>query len=204
MLSSALSFLSNSSVPSLRLRKDIWTHFPVCLVKTPTTDGRDRYSVQWHKKNLAEWSQNIPGYENVAKFRLMQALVSSDRWTVERPVQSDDICVIAMNFSAESVTEKAKDLPNLTTDPTIEFIDDLKNYFPIVWKKSSHVGRTGKFVLEFHNTQVRALAQKLGVDEADVRRDVLLKMIPILEAKWRVIMTSKPVGSEICTVYERV
>ena len=213
MLSSVLSFLSNnsvhsvpSSVPSLRLRKDIWTHFPVCLVKIPTADGRDRYGVQWHKKNLAEWSQNMPGYENVAKLRLMQALVSSDRWTVERPVpsRSEDICVIAMNFSTETAVEKVKDLPNLATGQ-FEFIDDLKAYFPIVWKKSGAASMAaGKCVLEFHNTQVRALAQKLGVDEADVRRDVLLKMIPLLETKWKVMMTNKPNGSEICTVYDRV
>jgi hypothetical protein len=202
MLSSVVSFLSNNSVPSLRLRKDIWTHFPVCLVKIPTADGRDRYSVQWHKKNLAEWSQNIPGYEDVAKLRLMQALVSSDRWTVERPVGGDNICVIAMNFSAAEQTPMEKELPNLAAEQImVEFIDDLKNYFPIVWKKSG--GGVGKCVLEFHNTQVRAIAQKGGITEADVRRDVLLKMIPILETKWKVLMTNKPNGSEICTVYER-
>jgi hypothetical protein len=195
MLSSVLSFLP-SSVPSLRLRKDIWTHFPVCLVRVPAADGRDRYSVQWHKKNLAEWSQNIPGYEMVAKLRLMQALVSSDRWTVERSRNNEDICVIAMNFSA-AADDAPANLPNLSADQyMIDFVDDLKNYFPIVWKRSGD-----KCVLEFHNTQVRAMAQKHGVSEAEIRRDVLLKMIPLIETKWTIAMTTKANGSEICTVH---
>ena len=199
------SFFSNTSsspatnsIPTLRLRKDIWTHFPVCLVKVPVTDGRDRYSVQWHKKHLAEWCKTIPGYEFVAQNRLMQALASSDRWTVEHAKTGNDICIIAMNFS-DTPTTIPDDLPNLSAadECMIEFVDDLKDYFPIVWKQSSS---DNVCKLEFHNTQVRALAQKLGVTDADIRRDVLLKMIPILETKWTVLMTNKVNGSEICTI----
>jgi hypothetical protein len=182
------------SIPSLRLRKDIWTHFPVCLIKLPTTDGRDRYAVQWHQKNLDTWCQKIPQYEELVRFRLLKALAMSDRWSLEVPKTHGDLCVIAMNFSEEP--RNFHTLPDMYAETVdIQKVDDIKNYFPICWKS-----RKNAHTLEFHNTFVKALAQKHGVDELDIRRTTLERLMPILKESWTVVAPNKT-SSAICTIH---
>ena len=181
--------------PTLRLRKDIWTHFPVCLIKLPpSADHRDRYAVQWHHKNLETWCQKIPSYDNLVKMRLMKALAESDRWSLEPPTSKADLCIIAMNFSEEP--RHFHTLPNLYA-PCVEItaIDDIKKYFPICWKS-----RKNAHTLEFHNTFVRALAEKHGLDELDIRRITLERLMPILQKSWSVVSPSKTC-SAICTIH---
>jgi hypothetical protein len=158
-----LSSITNN-IPSLRLRKDIWTHFPVCLIKIPyDKDGRDRYAIQWHQKNLTEWSQGIPQYQTITQLRLLRALKSCDKWRLETPKTPADLCVIAMNFSEEPKQFEA--LPDIYAPGpyTIRKIDDLKDFFPVCWKV-----RQNRWHLEFHNTWLRALAEKHGVPEAEI------------------------------------
>ncbi len=191
------SFLSTfTSVPSLRLRKDIWTHFPVCLIKLPySLDGRDRYAIQWHQKNLEAWGQHIPHYTNIAQIRLIKALVASDKWSVERPEKPGDLCVIAMKFS-EQVRE-FDHLPSMTAD-SIQSIEDLKESFPVCWK--THKNR---HTLEFHNTMVRAMAVARGVDELVIRQEVIAQMIPALaKSGWVVEPAHKANSSEICCIHK--
>ncbi len=183
------------TVPSLRLRKDIWTQFPVCLIKLPyAPDGRDRYAIQWHKTNLDAWCQKIPQYEAIVRVRLLHALASSDRWTVETPKQVGDLCVIAMN-----VTEPREyhTLPNIREAPDeITHIDDIKTYFPVCWKS-----RKNRHTLEFHNTFVRAMATKDGMDELEIRRLTLENLLPALKkAGWSIDMPVKT-SAEICTIH---
>ncbi len=200
---SVLSIPSNTiqpileTLPSLRLRKDIWTQFPVCLIKLPySADGRDRYAIQWHQKNLDSWCQKIPQYESIVRIRLMYALASSDRWTVEAPHQHGDLCVIAMKFSEEP--RQFHTLPDLRAEHMdLKSIDDVKEYFPVCWKS-----RNNRHTLEFHNTFVRALATKHGVDELEIRRLTLDRMLPALKsAGWNMDMPTKT-SSEICTIHK--
>lgn len=184
------------TVPSLRLRKDIWTQFPVCLIKLPhAADSRDRYAIQWHKTNLDAWCQKIPQYETIVRVRLLHALASSDRWTVEAPKQVGDLCVIAMN-----VTEPREyhTLPNIREAPDeITHIDDIKAYFPVCWKS-----RKNRHTLEFHNTFVRAMATKYSLDELEIRRLTLDNLLPALKkAGWSIDMPTKT-SAEICTIHK--
>jgi hypothetical protein len=184
------------TVPSLRLRKDIWTQFPVCLIKLPySEDCRDRYAVQWHQKNLDMWCQNIPQYELIVRMRLMNALVSSDRWKVESPKQPGDLCVIAMNFSEEP--KQFHTLPDIyAPSMNIKTIDHVKTYFPVCWKS-----RKNRHTLEFHNTFVKALATKHSVDELEIRRITMDRLLNALRhAGWNVELPAKITTSEICTV----
>lgn len=180
-MSSVLSIASNK-LPSLKLRKDIWTHFPVCLVKQPDNDGRDRYAIQWHKKNLEEWSQNIPAYQTVTKLRLIQSLMQSQRWTVETPQNPTDICVIAMNF-AENQEFQTSNLPDVfAPSPVIEKLEDLRKYFPVCWKERHN----GTVELEFHNTLIRSLAQMHSMSEMELRKVVVSKLTQVAENRWEI------------------
>lgn len=184
------------TVPSLRLRKDIWTQFPVCLIKLPyTTDGRDRYAIQWHKTNLDAWCQKIPQYETIVRVRLLHSLVASDRWTVEIPKQVGDLCVIAMNITEPREYQR---LPNIHEAPDeIGHIDDIKTHFPVCWKS-----RKNRHTLQFHNTFVRAMAAKEGIDELEIRRRTLDTLLPALKkAGWSIDMPTKT-SAEICTIYK--
>ena len=183
--------------PSLRLRKDIWTQFPVCLIKMPhSTDSRDRYAVQWHHKNLETWCQKIPSYDDLVKMRLLKALAESDRWSLELPKTRADICVIAMKFSEEP--RHFHTLPNVYADHIeLTTVEDIKTYFPICWKSRKNV-----HTLEFHNTFVKALAEKYGVKELDIRQETLVRIIPALKnAGWTVEPSVKPSSSEICSIH---
>jgi hypothetical protein len=195
-MSAFLSSITNN-IPSLRLRKDIWTHFPVCLIKLPTEDGRDRYAVQWHQKNLTEWSQGIPHYPLITQHRLLSALKQSDKWSLENPKTPADLCVIAMKFS-ESPKPLAY-VPNLFAHPSvigdIKDIEDLKHYFPVCWK-SSH----NRYVLEFHNTWVRAIAEKENLTEFEVHTLTLQKLKVALTCHWNLQPTSKQNSQEICVI----
>ena len=191
------SFLSTfSNVPSLRLRKDIWTHFPVCLIKLPySQDGRDRYAVQWHQKNLESWGQHIPQYTTIAQIRLIKSLAASEKWSMERPQKPGDLCVIAMKFSEEP--REFDHLPSMSAG-SIASIEDLKDAFPVCWKTQKN-----RHTLEFHNTMVRAMAHARGVDELVIRHEVLAQMLPALEKSgWVVEPKSKPNSSEICVVHK--
>ena len=185
-----------NTIPSLRLRKDIWTHFPVCLIKMPYKDGRDRYAVQWHQKNLDVWCQKIPQYQNIVRMRLLNALTTSDRWIVEAPKLPGDLCIIAMQFSEEP--KEISILPDLRAETIrITKVEDLKDYFPVCWKtkKNAHT-------LEFHNTFVRGLAQRYGIEEEEIRSLTLNRMLPALkEAGWILEAPTKPI-SVIGTIHK--
>lgn len=172
--------ISFSRIPVLHLRKDIWSHFPVCLVKMPYTDNHDRYAIRWHKKHLMEWSQGTPSYETIVKDRLMTALKTCSKWTVEPAANHDDLCVIAMNFSE---TPRVFDsLPDIeVADPSITTLEDMNKYFPVCWKI-----RNNKYYIEFHNTQVRALADKYSLPEDLMRFKIKEKLIKTLSTNWSV------------------
>lgn len=185
-----------STLPCLRLRKDIWTQFPVCLIKLPySADGRDRYAVQWHQKNLDMWCQKIPQYEMIVSARLLHALISSQRWTVEIPQMGSDLCIIAMNFSVES--REFHTLPDLRAQSIeLQTVEDIKKYFPVCWKT-----RKNRHSLEFHNTFVRALANKYSLDELEIRSMTMNLIMPALKsAGWSIELPTKN-SAEICTIH---
>lgn len=190
-----------SCIPSLRLRKDIWTHFPVCLVKLPVaTDGRDRYAIQWHQKNLTEWSQGIPQYPVITQVRLLKALKACEKWTIEKPAAPGDLCVIAMNVDRTPKSDvSSSELPLLFEAPErVSAIETLRTYLPVCWK-SKH----NRYTLEFHNTLVRALSLKHCITEPEVKALTVQKLQYMLAPSWEIQRTHKVLGNEICTVWKK-
>lgn len=101
------------TMPVLKLRRDIWDHFPVTVIPLGSgEDGAERHAVVWHRKNLAMWraerSEDMHEwmhYEAVQERRLLKALHASNRWTVEPAQTADQICIIRMQFAARSAEE---------------------------------------------------------------------------------------------------
>ena len=100
-------------MPTLKLRKDIWAAFPVIVDKLESKDGRDRYSVQWNRKQFLQDRENVDNYldymdfEDIMYRRLVVALNASRNWTVETARNTKEICVIAMNFDTEKAAATA-------------------------------------------------------------------------------------------------
>lgn len=194
-----LKMNSFHSVPSLKLRKDIWTHFPVCLVKlTNSEDGMDRYSVQWHQKHLQEWSQGIHLYSTVTKARLLKALsMASDRWTLGPPAHSEDLCTITMKVSDKSSREKTDQvLPDfLNSNPVVTSIESMKQYLPICWKLQK-----ARYSIEYHNTELRSLSEMHGIPESELKIQILQKCIQWAEQnRWKMLPSTK--ASEVCQLH---
>lgn len=104
-------------MPALKLRKDIWENFPVVVNKIFSKDSKDRYAIQWHRKNFNEWREEVDNYLDYIDYevdterRLFKALAASPYWTVEAGQTAQDLCVIAMNF-AEEKYEATKIFPS--------------------------------------------------------------------------------------------
>lgn len=78
----------------------------------------------------------------------------------------------------------------------ISDVEDIKRHFPICWKS-----RNNQHALEYHNTFVRALAAREGVQEEDIRRLTLERLLPALRAAgWSVEFPAKTKTSVICTI----
>jgi hypothetical protein len=100
--------------PELRLRKDIWTEFPVTVTPLGAgPDGAERHAITWHRKNFEEWRNTrtmdfdeAMDYFEITLYRLHKCLAASKFWTVEPARSAAEIAVIRMNFAPrEGVAE---------------------------------------------------------------------------------------------------
>jgi hypothetical protein len=167
-------------IPNINLRKAIWENFPVSLMPVASTDGTDRYSVVWHRKNFEEWRNTKPeswdehqDYDIFCERRLMLALAAhSHKYAVEPARHRDEICVIAMVHSeaAESVrTERvaerpaasesaASAAPAVPTGPRVT-LNNINTLFPVNYKRDGQ-----RVDFEWHNKKLAAT----GVTKADM------------------------------------
>ena len=92
------------AIPQLKLRKDVWTYFPVNMdAMGRGANGADRYGIEWHnmKVRSAAASEGISAefYKQRTLPVLIKALRDSTAWTVEAPPPGGRfIAVIAMRF----------------------------------------------------------------------------------------------------------
>ena len=158
--------LSGWVMPSINLRKHIWENFPVSLLPVNSTDGTERYSVVWHRKNFDEWRNTKPetydehaDYDIFCERRLELTLAAhSHRYAVEPARHRDEICVIAMVHSeaaerpakpavaAESVAER----PERTTGPRVN-LNNINTLFPVNYKRDGQ-----RVDFEWHNKKLAA------------------------------------------------
>ena len=76
--------------PTLKLRKNIWTYFPVTLdARGKGANGAERHCVEWHNTKVRQMAKEAGKSEAAMKAeilpRLLRALSAARGWTVEAP-----------------------------------------------------------------------------------------------------------------------
>jgi hypothetical protein len=108
------------ALPDLRLRKDIWAHFPVNVDSMGRgANGSDRHCVEWHNQKVRQIAQAEGKTPDQVKKELLPRLIgslsASRAWTVEAPEPgSKCVAVIAMRF-APANTRRANRVGNNAT-----------------------------------------------------------------------------------------
>jgi hypothetical protein len=187
--------LDDWTVPDLTLRKGIWEHFPVILDKIGSSrDGHERYALLWHKTNLKEWKTSRSAtydewmeYKAYAEFRLFHALKAhSHIYTVLPPEKDTQIAILEM-------VEKASK-PDDSRLPVLRKLNDIKDFFPVVWKRVE--GRAGKstYGLELLRKGVEEISKRAGKNMTEIILHDLLAALRASSA-WKVL---PPVGPEVC------
>ena len=197
-----MSSISASSVfPILNLRKDIWTHYPVNLVPLGKgEDGAERHAIVWHRKRLQNWRADYPkqyanwlSFETWTKFRLFHSLRNSSHWIVEEPKEESHLCVIKMLYNNQA--PKPVLLPIHEALPNLTSLNDIKDYFPVVWHKKSeqHV-----YSIELYSKKLKDAKTLFGYDLTEICKSRLIASLKASTA-WKVTQSVEN-GSEFCEI----
>jgi len=197
--------LENWSMPDLTMRKGIWEHFPVTLVKLDDRDGTERYAIEWHKKHLKEWKEERSAsmeewmeYQAYAEFRLLHALrAHSHKYVIEPPRTKDQIVIIAMAHTGPRADAgpRANVAPrNAFAGPVLRKLNDIKEHFPVVWHPVE--GRRGKstYALELFGKKLREMSTAVGHDVTAEVTEALKAALAASNA-WHVLPSE---GKELC------
>ena len=174
----------------LRLRKDIWTHYPVIVVPLGRgTDGAERHAIVWNRKTIADMRSSMPSdawlhYETTQHDQLIQALQAGTKWTVEKAINPDHICVIRMKYKMNNKPASNYEAP-LVHSPILTRLTDIKAHYPVVWHSVD--GQTKTFALELHRKEIAAkTAVSGGADVEDQTVGLLMRALKASTA-WRVL-----------------
>jgi hypothetical protein len=108
------------AVPVLKLRKDIWAHFPVNVDSMGRgANGADRHCIEWHNMKLRDMAKQqgktVEQLKATLFPQMFAALSASPAWTVEMPEPgSKCVAVIAMKFAAAAAEAAPTMRKNLT------------------------------------------------------------------------------------------
>ena len=104
--------------PVLRLRKDIWTHFPVNVDPMGKGEnGAERHCVEWHNGKVRQLAKEAGKSDTAMKAtllpHLLHALSKSNAWTVEAPPPgSKCAAIIAMRFLPKNTRKNVRNVGN--------------------------------------------------------------------------------------------
>jgi hypothetical protein len=135
-------------VPDLRLRKDIWAHFPVNVDSLGRgTNGVDRHCIEWHNLKIRQIAQAEGKTPDQVKKellpRLIGALSASRAWTVEAPEPgSKCIAVIAMRFLPANTRKNT--VGNRVGNNGTRKANTKANIKPLEWRRSTNKNKTRK------------------------------------------------------------
>ena len=181
-------------IPTLVLRKDIWTHFPVVVNALCTVNHVKRFAVCWHRSKLLEWRArhnedpaSWKDYEFIQEFILMKALRASPSWTVTPAESPDQICVIEMR-AAKELPFKVSNMVEKSL-PVLLRLNDIKTYFPVVWHK---VEGENAYDIGIHSKKL----QLTGIS-AETMKANLLEALKVSTA-WKVAPATAP---NVCRIY---
>lgn len=179
-------------VKTLKLRKDIWSKFPVIVVPLGRgTDGAERHGIVWHRKKLTSLRATLPSeawqsYESIQQANLIESLRVGKRWTVEASVHPEHICVIRMKFPSVTPPAANYEMPSVRS-PVLTRLSDIKLHFPVVWHDVSLPNATKKtYGLELHHTTLHRLSKERNCDAEDQIVGLLMRALKASTA-WRVL-----------------
>lgn len=199
-----MSSISISTVfPILNLRKDIWTHYPVNLVPLGKgSDGAERHAIVWHRKRLQMWRVNYPKqydswltFETWTKFRLFHSLRNSAHWIVEPANEESQLCVIKMLYGNQA--PKPVLLPINEALPNLTCLNDIKDYFPVVWHKQEESNGQQCYSIELYSKKLKEAKALFGYDLTEICKERLVASLKASTA-WKV--TSNPENSNMVCV----
>lgn len=163
-------YLLDWEMPDLNEIPAIWRHFPVNVVPIAGTDGQERYSLVWHRKNLTEWREykcvnwdEFLAYQDYQEFRLKYSLENTPEMYEVLPARNEDeICVIRLvrpsGFVAHAPTKIHAPIAR-AAQPQQRALDVLR-LAPVSWDRD---GAT--HYIKIHNKKIAQMA-------ADQRKNV--------------------------------
>ena len=192
-----------TSQKTLKLRKDIWSKFPVIVIPLGRgTDGAERHAIVWHRKKLAEMRSKV-SVDNWKNFDihqhaiLMESLQASKRWTVETSTHPEYICVIRMNFPSVIPPAANYESPAICS-PVLTRLNDIKIHFPVVWHDVSAPNAIKKtYSIELHHSTIYRLSKERNSDAEDQIVGLLMRALKASTA-WRVLQPES--DTEFCRI----
>jgi len=130
---------------------------------------------------------------------LFQALRASSAWTVEPAQRESHICVIRMTNSKHEESWPKSTIPERTIAPLLTRLNDIKEFFPVVWHTVSPCGSLQKtYSIEFHKEKLRTLLSSIP-NSVGIEEQVKQLLLTALKAStaWTV---ESPVANELCRI----
>ena len=189
--SSVESSIVNMPSFRLKLRKDIWTHFPVIVVPLGRgTDGAERHAIVWHRKKIADMRNSAHSWnETHEQQRLVKCLQENTKWTLEKSTNPAYICVIRMKYAMSNAPASNYESPMIHS-PVLTRLTDIKANFPVVWHKivdmNNQNSPTKVFAIELHRKLIANSSQQKGYDTEDQIVGLLMRALKASTA-WRVL-----------------
>lgn len=198
--------------PSFTLRKHIWETFPVDVIHL----GDDEYAIVWRRKEIVKTRASLPSdqwksFEEKLEELLFQALQASSAWTVEPAQRESHICVIRMTDPTQKTvadrelipipedTIPENTIPERTIAPLLTRLNDIKEFFPVVWHTVSPCNSLQKtYSIEFHKEKLRTLLSSIP-NSVGMEEQVKQMLLTALKAStaWTV---EAPVANELCRI----
>jgi len=184
------------AVPDISNPEKIEKHFPVFV----SHDKDNEYRVTWHLANLKEWRNTRPetwdefqDYEEYVEKRLTYALaVHSDNYKMLPTENPDELFRFEVKRWTKTSGPRAKSAkksankPNKTRKspnsniPKFFLLNDIKNYFPVVWHKDP---RNPKLLgIQLHKLKVQNLAKEAGKPVKEFEAKLISDLLKALEA----------------------
>jgi hypothetical protein len=203
----------NWKVPDISNPENIEQHFPVIV----RFDKDNEYSITWHLANVQAWKSTRPetwdefqDYEDYVQARLKYALaVHSDNYKMIPIQHPDELFRFELKRASgpkHTKTRKAIKSPNSKKSPkspkkspanktrkhipTLFLLNDIKEYFPVVWHKDP---RNPKLLgLQLHKMKVQSLAKEAGKPRKEFEETLIADLLHALEASeqtgaWKVL-----------------
>jgi hypothetical protein len=198
-------------VPDISNPEKIEAHFPVVV----THEKDEVYKVTWHLQHLKDWRNTRPetwdeyqDYDDYCEARLKYALTVYAGNYKLLPIENPDELFrfevkkwTRTSMTRKNSPNKPKTPPMLApmlahkntvknNIPKFHLLNDIKNYFPVVWHKDPQNPKL--LGIQLHKMKMRALARNAGQPEREFEAQMISRLIKALESSettgaWKVL-----------------